>query len=180
MVSHGLLERGEVDPNQGQLFNTSSYETPLSHLAAQHGVPAPLESSRGGWLPEIEPSPSGVKSASKRKIEAVTNFTRTREAALFPGSETSQETRPLSAQAHHMRGVTELRGRSPQTTRWYAEYGRSGLGPGEATEGIEKAAQRTGATPASMTRAIASRLGTISTYSRPVWRSANVLRVPGT
>lgn len=153
---HGLLTSGEADVNQGMLFEPKHYgEQSLDELASSRGLPPPLPSSRGGWLPGIEASPGGRKSASERKIDAVKSFSRIRESSPFPGGETAQELDPVSPQAHHMRSLIDLHQRSPQNTNWYGSYDKGSVGPGEATEGIARAAQRTGTSPVEMTRAVA-------------------------
>lgn len=75
LESHGLLSSGDVDTQQGQLFDTSPYTLSLDELAQSRDLPAPKASSTGGFMPQIEASPTGRSSAAQKKVTAIRNYT---------------------------------------------------------------------------------------------------------
>lgn len=151
LVSHGLMEYGTADVNQGHLFSTAQFQRPIGDVAREAGVAPPLASSRGGFLPDIGASASGNRSAHRRKAEAIQKFAEVRSANPVdagPG---------LGAQGRHMAHLQQLSDSAPEGTSWYTkrdpETGH--VGPGSSVEGIQQASQRTNTPMAAMTRATA-------------------------
>jgi hypothetical protein len=152
LVAHGLMEPGTADVNQGQLFSTAQFQRPVADVAREAGVAPPLASSVGGFLPDITGSPSGGRSAHRRKAEALQKFAEVRSAHPVdagPGLG--------GAQARHMAHLQQLSDTAPEGTSWYTtrdpETGH--VGPGSSVTGIEQASQRTNTPMAAMTRATA-------------------------
>lgn len=160
LVKHGLMEAGTGDVNQGHLFNGQQFEVPVEEMAQRAGVAPPLPSSRGGFLPGIEASPSGSKSAHQRKVDAIQSFAETRAAnpidvpTMTKRMGRRNPPQEYGQQARHLQHMENLASAAPATSNWYTEGGTS-AGPGQAVEGITQAAQRTNSTMAQMTRATA-------------------------
>lgn len=150
LVNHGLMEYGDADPRQGQLFDTTPYtvDADVDAAARRAGVAPPLPSSRGGFLPGIEGTKT--KSAGKRKVEAIQKYAEMRRDNPVDAPEGVGE---IAATMHH---VQSLRDDAGGHRDWYSKRDARGhVIEGESTAQIREAAARTGIGMTEMTRAVA-------------------------
>lgn len=155
LAKHGLMEQGTADVNQGQLFSTQQFQRPVADVAREAGVAPPLASSQGGFMPGIEASPSGGRSAHQRKVDAIQNFADTRNAHPIDVPHLTPAGDEYGAQARHMEHLTRL-GRAAPASPWYHDLSEEGrVQPGHAVAGIQQVAAQTDSSMEATTRATA-------------------------
>lgn len=150
-ANHGLLEQGQADPNQGQLFDvrTTVPTIPQEVLHRQRGIAPPLASSQPGFMPGIQRTTPERTRAAK-----VTAVNRLSEARIRTGAD--RGTGAPVAEAMQDRAATYAQGRAAD---WYQgvdqDSGRNIHAPGMAHRDIADVAMRHQTSHPMATRAVA-------------------------
>lgn len=134
-AAHGLIDQGEANPRQGQLFDRR--QIPARSLASSvrdAGAPPPLASSRPGYMPGLE-----GKNRNKQIVTGLNKFQRER---ISTGADRGTGAPIAEALADKQKYYDA----SPRGSDWYTD---------RAPAAIDRAAMRTGSTSTEMTRAVA-------------------------
>lgn len=157
-VRRGLVNPGDVDMNQGMLFHPSEIEqVPMEDISKREGIPLLRKSSSAGFLPGVEGSEGGKKTAADRKVRAIREFS---EGLAIPN-------KTIAGSVAHAKSF--MTGEKPENP-WYEKGAAGAIETGTMQAAAEE--QRQTGIPSHLTSAQFRRGVALFSAQRP-WDTGN-------